>query len=286
MSCLDAPLQVLLGQSGVKILLTEYRCDLVEKTRPRLPGTGTRGLVKQQHGWITNERTSYSYALFLTARQLCALLAYPCIVALNPGNSENCHEITPKQVKQRRLLADYAHLLAKTADVEILDIVTINQLNETSIDNHLVDGDNIKNLNIRSLREQVCIVSQEPTLFDCTLRENICYGLEQEPPYENIVEAAKMANIHNFILGLPQGYDTRVGEKGTQLSGGQKQRIAIARALIRNPPVLLLDEATSALDTESEKIVQEALEVARQGRTCIVIAHRLSTIQNSDVIVM
>ncbi|RCN34395.1 ABC transporter transmembrane region [Ancylostoma caninum] len=150
----------------------------------------------------------------------------------------------------------------------------------------LVDGDNIKNLNIRSLREQVCIVSQEPTLFDCTLRENICYGLEQEPPYEKIVEAAKMANIHSFILGLPQGYDTRVGEKGTQLSGGQKQRIAIARALIRNPPVLLLDEATSALDTESEKIVQEALEVARQGRTCIVIAHRLSTIQNSDVIVM
>ncbi|EYC12944.1 hypothetical protein Y032_0045g1172 [Ancylostoma ceylanicum] len=150
----------------------------------------------------------------------------------------------------------------------------------------LVDGDNIKSLNIRSLREQVCIVSQEPTLFDCTLRENICYGLEQEPPYEKIVEAAKMANIHNFILGLPQGYDTRVGEKGTQLSGGQKQRIAIARALIRNPPLLLLDEATSALDTESEKIVQEALEVARQGRTCIVIAHRLSTIQNSDVIVM
>ncbi|KHJ98943.1 ABC transporter, ATP-binding protein [Oesophagostomum dentatum] len=168
----------------------------------------------------------------------------------------------------------------------------------------MVDGENIKNLNIRSLREQVCIVSQEPTLFDCTLRENICYGLEQEPKYEQIVAAAKMANIHNFVLSLPQvrefqlaftahnylelfqGYDTRVGEKGTQLSGGQKQRIAIARALIRDPPVLLLDEATSALDTESEKIVQEALEVARQGRTCIVIAHRLSTIQNSDVIVM
>ncbi|ETN83249.1 ABC transporter, ATP-binding protein [Necator americanus] len=150
----------------------------------------------------------------------------------------------------------------------------------------LVDGDNIKNFNIRSLREQVCIVSQEPTLFDCTLRENICYGLEEEPVYERIVQSTKMANIHNFILSLPQGYDTRVGEKGTQLSGGQKQRIAIARALIRDPPVLLLDEATSALDTESEKIVQEALEVARQGRTCVVIAHRLSTIQNSDVIVM
>ncbi|PIO70844.1 ABC transporter, ATP-binding protein [Teladorsagia circumcincta] len=150
-----------------------------------------------------------------------------------------------------------------------------------------VDGENIRNMNIRDLREQVCIVSQEPTLFDCTILENICYGLDDpKPSYEKVVAAAKMANIHNFVLGLPEGYDTRVGEKGTQLSGGQKQRIAIARALIRDPPILLLDEATSALDTESEKIVQDALEVARQGRTCIVIAHRLSTIQDSDVIVM
>ncbi|VDO89027.1 unnamed protein product, partial [Haemonchus placei] len=127
-----------------------------------------------------------------------------------------------------------------------------------------------------NLREQVCIVSQEPTLFDCTIMENICYGLDDpKPSYEQVVAAAKMANIHNFVLGLPEGYDTRVGEKGTQLSGGQKQRIAIARALIRDPPILLLDEATSALDTESEK-----------ARTCLVIAHRLSTIQDSDVIVM
>uniref|UniRef100_A0A8R1DVZ2 ABC-type xenobiotic transporter n=1 Tax=Caenorhabditis japonica TaxID=281687 RepID=A0A8R1DVZ2_CAEJA len=148
----------------------------------------------------------------------------------------------------------------------------------------MVDGDNIRNLNISSLRQQVCIVSQEPTLFDCTIGDNICYGTNREVSYQEIVEAAKMANIHNFILGLPDGYDTHVGEKGTQLSGGQKQRIAIARALVRSPTVLLLDEATSALDTESEKIVQEALDTARKGRTCLVIAHRLSTIQNSDVI--
>ncbi|CAI5440354.1 unnamed protein product [Caenorhabditis angaria] len=148
----------------------------------------------------------------------------------------------------------------------------------------MVDGDNIRNLNISSLRQQVCIVSQEPTLFDCTIGENICYGMNRNVTYQEVVEAAKMANIHNFILGLPEGYDTPVGEKGTQLSGGQKQRIAIARALVRSPSVLLLDEATSALDTESEKIVQEALDTAREGRTCIVIAHRLSTIQNSDVI--
>ncbi|CAI2306935.1 unnamed protein product [Caenorhabditis sp. 36 PRJEB53466] len=148
----------------------------------------------------------------------------------------------------------------------------------------MVDGDNIRNLNISSLRQQVCIVSQEPTLFDCTIGENICYGTNRNVTYQEIVEAAKMANIHNFILGLPDGYDTHVGEKGTQLSGGQKQRIAIARALVRSPAVLLLDEATSALDTESEKIVQEAIDAAKKGRTCLVIAHRLSTIQNSDVI--
>lgn len=148
----------------------------------------------------------------------------------------------------------------------------------------MVDGENIKNLNIGNLREQVCIVSQEPTLFDCTIGENICYGLDRNPSYQEIVAAAQMANIHKFILSLPDGYDTNVGEKGAQLSGGQKQRIAIARALIRSPPVLLLDEATSALDTESEKVVQEALDAAKTGRTCLVIAHRLSTIQNSDVI--
>ncbi|KFU92561.1 Multidrug resistance protein 1, partial [Chaetura pelagica] len=149
----------------------------------------------------------------------------------------------------------------------------------------LFDGKNTKTLNIQWLRAQIGIVSQEPTLFDCTIAENIAYGdnSRQVSP-EEIVKAAKEANIHSFIDSLPDKYNTRVGDKGTQLSGGQKQRIAIARALVRQPQVLLLDEATSALDTESEKIVQEALDKARTGRTCIVIAHRLSTIQNADKI--
>ncbi|RMC04951.1 hypothetical protein DUI87_18129 [Hirundo rustica rustica] len=149
----------------------------------------------------------------------------------------------------------------------------------------LFDGKNAKALNIQWLRAQIGIVSQEPILFDFTIAENIAYGdNSRHVSFEEIVSAAKEANIHSFIDSLPDKYNTRVGDKGTQLSGGQKQRIAIARALVRKPQILLLDEATSALDTESEKIVQEALDKAREGRTCIVIAHRLSTIQNADKI--
>ncbi|XP_028718068.1 ATP-dependent translocase ABCB1 isoform X1 [Peromyscus leucopus] len=150
-----------------------------------------------------------------------------------------------------------------------------------------LDGKEIKQLNVQWLRAHLGIVSQEPILFDCSIAENIAYGDNSRVvSQDEIVKAAKEANIHQFIESLPDKYNTRVGDKGTQLSGGQKQRIAIARALIRQPHILLLDEATSALDTESEKVVQEALDKAREGRTCIVIAHRLSTIQNADLIVV
>ncbi|XP_048881324.1 ATP-dependent translocase ABCB1 isoform X12 [Brienomyrus brachyistius] len=148
-----------------------------------------------------------------------------------------------------------------------------------------LDGHDIKSLNLAWLRSQLGLVSQEPILFDCSIAENIQYGdNSRDVSQTEIEEAAKSANIHTFIQNLPETYNTRVGDKGAQLSGGQKQRIAIARALVRHPKVLLLDEATSALDTESEKIVQQALDKARLGRTCVVIAHRLSTIQNADII--
>jgi len=148
-----------------------------------------------------------------------------------------------------------------------------------------LDGVPIDELEIGWLRSQMGLVSQEPILFATTIYENIRYG-KPDATREEIEEAAKMANAHNFISSFPEGYETPVGEKGVTLSGGQKQRIAIARALIRNPKVLLLDEATSALDSESEKVVQDALDRAREGRTTIVIAHRLSTIKNADLIVV
>nr|XP_024219088.1 phosphatidylcholine translocator ABCB4-like [Halyomorpha halys] len=150
----------------------------------------------------------------------------------------------------------------------------------------LIDGYDINDINLRYLRKQMGFVSQEPVLFDLTIKENIRYGCEEEVTMDKIIEAAKIANIHNFIMKLPQAYETLVGERGSKLSGGEKQRIAIARAVLRNPKILLLDEATSALDTENEKIVQEALENASIGRTNIIIAHRLSTIRKADKIVV
>ncbi|XP_048488083.1 ATP-dependent translocase ABCB1 [Plutella xylostella] len=149
-----------------------------------------------------------------------------------------------------------------------------------------LDGRDIHtSLSLSHLRRQLGVVQQEPVLFDRTLAENIAYGDNtRKIPMHEIVDAAKAANIHSFIVSLPKGYNTNLGSGGAQLSGGQKQRVCIARALIRSPRLLLLDEATSALDASSEKVVTEALEAAAKGRTCIAIAHRLSTISDADVI--
>lgn len=153
--------------------------------------------------------------------------------------------------------------------------------NEGSI---MMDGCDLKLLDLSWFRQKVATVSQEPTLFACSIRDNIAYGREASD--EEVEDAARQANAHDFISGFEEGYNTLVGERGVRLSGGQKQRVAIARALIMNPTLLLLDEATSALDAESEHLVQEAIDRAMRGRTVIVIAHRLSTVRNADKVVV
>lgn len=147
----------------------------------------------------------------------------------------------------------------------------------------VIDGQNIKDVSLASLRRSCALVSQEVILFDDTIRANIAYG-RMDASEEEIIEAAKHAAAHEFISELPEGYDTMVGEDGVKLSGGQRQRVAIARAMLKNAPILLLDEATSALDTQSERKVQEALQVLMKDRTTLVIAHRLSTVVDADLI--
>jgi len=149
----------------------------------------------------------------------------------------------------------------------------------------LIDGVDIRKMRLRDLRGLMGIVSQEAILFNDTIRNNIAFSTE-EVPEESIMAAAKASNAHEFISQIPQGYDANIGDRGSKLSGGQRQRLTIARALLKNPPVLILDEATSALDSESEKLVQAALERLLENRTALVIAHRLSTVQHADEIIV
>ena len=146
-----------------------------------------------------------------------------------------------------------------------------------------IDGVDIRRVTLTDLRGLMGNVNQEAILFNDSFYNNIAFGVEGATK-EQVVEAAKIANAHDFIMASEQGYDTNIGDRGGKLSGGQRQRISIARAILKNPPILILDEATSALDTESEHLVQEALENLMRNRTTIVIAHRLSTIRNADEI--
>ena len=147
------------------------------------------------------------------------------------------------------------------------------------------DGLDIRDFKLEDLRRQISIVLQDVYLFYGSVRENILFG-RPGADERDVVEAAKIANAHEFILSLPDGYDTMVGERGVKLSGGQKQRISIARAVLKDAPILILDEATSSVDTETELLIQQALERLIAGRTTIIIAHRLSTIRNADTIVV
>jgi subfamily B ATP-binding cassette protein MsbA len=149
----------------------------------------------------------------------------------------------------------------------------------------LIDGVDVRGSSLRSLREQIGLVTQETVLFNDSVRANIAYGLA-DVDEARIESAARAAFAHDFILDLPRRYDTVIGERGSRLSGGQRQRIAIARAILKDPPILILDEATSALDAESERLVQQALANLIKGRTTLVIAHRLATVRNADRIIV
>jgi subfamily B ATP-binding cassette protein MsbA len=149
----------------------------------------------------------------------------------------------------------------------------------------LIDDVDLKNFTVRSWRSQLGVVAQDTVLFHDTVRANIAYAMPDASD-EAVARAAHTANAHDFIEQLPEGYNTVLGERGIRLSGGQRQRLAIARAILRDPPILILDEATSALDSESERLVQEAMDKLLQGRTVFVIAHRLSTVRNADQIIV
>jgi subfamily B ATP-binding cassette protein MsbA len=149
----------------------------------------------------------------------------------------------------------------------------------------LIDGVNIKDYSLHSLRQQISIVTQEPILFNDTIAANIALG-KPEATEEEIIAAAKIANAYDFIIKKEGGFNSTIGDRGSKLSGGERQRLTIARAVLKNPPILILDEATSALDTESEKLVQDAINNMMQNRTSIVIAHRLSTIRHADEIIV
>jgi ATP-binding cassette subfamily B protein len=147
-----------------------------------------------------------------------------------------------------------------------------------------VDGHDVRSVAMADLRRNIALVSQDVYLFHGTIRENIAYS--SDAPLEEVVRAAKLAQLHDFVAGLPQGYDTLVGERGVKLSGGQRQRLSIARAIVKDAPILILDEATSSVDTETERAIQENLRTLTAGRTALIIAHRLSTIRHADRIIV
>ena len=161
-------------------------------------------------------------------------------------------------------------------------ITRFYDVNEGAI---LIDGVDVKDMQTASLRKLIGVVSQDSILFNDTIKNNLLIG-KPDATDEELITAAKIANAYEFINDLPEGFETNIGDAGSKLSGGQKQRLSIARAVLKNPPIMVLDEATSALDTESERLVQNALENMMKHRTSIVIAHRLSTIQNADLIVV
>jgi len=198
----------------------------------------------------------------------------------NESNQEVFHDINLKVDA-----GDYVALVGSSGVGKTTMCSLIPRFYEASEGKILIDGTNISDIKLKALRKNIGVVQQDVYLFAGTIMENICYG-QMDASKEEIINAAKAANAHDFIMELPEGYDTYIGQRGIKLSGGQKQRLSIARVFLKNPPILIFDEATSALDNESEKVVQESLEKLAKNRTTFVIAHRLTTIRNAKNIIV
>ncbi len=198
----------------------------------------------------------------------------------NESNQEVFHDINLKVDA-----GDYVALVGSSGVGKTTMCSLIPRFYEASEGKILIDGTNISDIKLKSLRKSIGVVQQDVYLFAGTIMENIRYG-QMDATKEEIIDAAKAANAHDFIRELPDGYDTYIGQRGIKLSGGQKQRLSIARVFLKNPPILIFDEATSALDNESEKVVQESLEKLAKNRTTFVIAHRLTTIRNAKNIIV
>jgi len=198
-----------------------------------------------------------------------------------PGSDSEVATLKSVNIKVEK--GQYAALVGPSGSGKTTISYLIPRLYETSEGQVFFAGVNVREIVQSDLIDQVGIVNQETYLFHSTIKENLAYA-RPDATTEEIITAAKAANIHETIMSFPEGYDTMVGERGYRLSGGEKQRIAIARVLLKDPPVLILDEATSSMDTQSERIVQEALDTLSRNRTTIAIAHRLSTVINADVI--
>ena len=239
---------------------TERVFELLEETPEKINSTHNTSSIEKIKGNVTFKNVAFSYP----SRKEIKVLKN---VNFTANFGQKIAIVGPSGTGKSTI----ASLLLRFYDIDSGEI--------------LIDGKNIYDLELENLRGNMSIVPQDVILFGGTIKENIAYG-KPDATEEEILVAAKQANAFNFIEGFPEKFETIVGERGIKLSGGQRQRIAIARALLKNPSILILDEATSSLDSESEKLVQEALEILMQGRTSIIIAHRLSTIRTADQILV